>query len=195
MPWQTKAQRVSVLAALAIKKEIVMQRLIRLREHEGHPDKPGKPLPVEEAAARAGVKYRTWQRWEAGDSVPYARNLSAIADAFGFDVGEFYDSSGDKAVTPSPFPPANADERLTRMEEGLREHAKRVEALLDRQSQILKRIEDALAQESELASAIAEDGEDFARRVLELARRELQDDAQAPGQGLGTRERSGTRRG
>ena len=106
MPWQTKAEHGTFLAALAIKKEIVKARLVQIREDVGHPDKPGKPLTVEDAAAKAGVKYRTWQRWEAGESVPYARNLAAIADAFEFDVREFYDDSGDKRPTPDPFPPA-----------------------------------------------------------------------------------------
>lgn len=136
MPWQTKAQRGTVLAALAIKREIVKARLLQIREDVGHPDKPGKPLTVEDAAAKAGVKYRTWQRWEAGESVPYASNLAAVADAFGFDVREFYDDSGDKAPTPDPFPPA--------VEADLSDILSDIKAQLAEQTQVLNDVKQLL---------------------------------------------------
>lgn len=160
--WQTRRERVSVEAALAIQRENVMQRLIRLREEIGHPEKQGEPLPQDQAAARAGVTARQWQRWESGVSVPYARNLSAVADAFSFDVAEFYDgpAGGEPALTPSPFAEPDENRTLTIMN--------RVEILLQqqnelltRQSLILERIEAAIDREDEAA----------ARRDAESARR------------------------
>lgn len=154
--WQTGRHRVSVEAALAIQRENVMQRLVRLRQEVGHPDKPGEPLPQDQAAQRAGVTARQWQRWESGASVPYARNLSAVADAYGFDVGEFYDGPAGQlpAATPSPFPAVDSDERLARLEtmlsRGIAEQDRMGEliehqnALLARQSKILEGIENLL---------------------------------------------------
>jgi transcriptional regulator with XRE-family HTH domain len=165
MPWQTKAQRGTVLAVLAIKKEIVKARLLQIREDEGHPDKPGKPLTVEDAAARAGVKYRTWQRWEAGESIPYARNLAAIADAFGFDVAEFYDSSGDRAPTPEPFRPANGEDRLARIETALEALRQEREQGIAEVQALLRRIEDAVTREREAKA----ETEEATKRLLAAA--------------------------
>jgi transcriptional regulator with XRE-family HTH domain len=67
--------------------------------------------------------------------------------------------------------------------------------LLARQANILQRIEDALKQDQELATVLADEGDEFARRLLQLARRELRADAEAQEQSKRTREQSGTRRG
>lgn len=160
--WQTGRDRVRVAAALAIQRENVMQRLVKLREDVGHPERPGEPLPQDQAAQRAGVTVRQWQRWESGVSVPYARNLSAVADAFGFEVAEFYDGpAGQKpADTPSPF--ANGDDsQLDRIEQRLNEarsEQDRITALIEhqnanlqRQSEILEAIERLLATQQAAA--------------------------------------------
>lgn len=162
MPWQTKAERVSVLAALAIKKEMVMRRLVQIREDIGHPDKPGKPLTVEDAASRAGVKYRTWQRWEAGESVPYARNLAAVADAFGFDVADFYDDSGDRAPTPDPFPaPPAIQGELAEVLQVIRDQ-------LEKQSRVLERIERTLEVERTAAETMKSAAEQAGKLVQQI---------------------------
>jgi transcriptional regulator with XRE-family HTH domain len=93
--WRTGRERVSVLAALALHKESVSRKLLQIREENRDPT-TGKPLSQERAAARVHATSRTWQRWESGETVPYPRNLEAIAIAFGFDVGEFFD--GDEEV-------------------------------------------------------------------------------------------------
>lgn len=82
--WQTGRQRVSVLAELAIRKEIVATKLAQLRD--------AHDLTQERAAAHVGVTVRQWQRWETGVSVPYPRNLDAIAEKFGISVAEFFDA-------------------------------------------------------------------------------------------------------
>lgn len=118
--WRTSRERVSVLADLAIRKETVMRRLVKLRDDVGHPTREGEPLPQDQAAQRAGITYRQWQRWEAGESVPFARNLAKIADAFGFEVGEFDDGAGrETAATPSPFPGDLGESQLDRVERRL----------------------------------------------------------------------------
>lgn len=108
MSWQPGRQRVSVLAALAIRKETVSRRLLKLRED--HPQPDGDPLPQERAAQRVGVSVRQWQRWEGGDSIPYPRNLGAIADTFDFDVNEFY--SDEPVVTNGTQPPLTQLDRI-----------------------------------------------------------------------------------
>jgi transcriptional regulator with XRE-family HTH domain len=74
---------------MAIRKERIAARLLELREREN--------LTQEQAAARVGVTMRQWQRWEAGESVPYSRNLDQIAERFEITVGEFFEPSGDGA--------------------------------------------------------------------------------------------------
>jgi transcriptional regulator with XRE-family HTH domain len=81
--WQTKAEVRSVEAQMAITRERVMAQMLRLRQMHGSED---DPMSQEEAAHTAGVSARTWQRWEAGDTVPYARNLSTVAEKFGLPL-------------------------------------------------------------------------------------------------------------
>lgn len=128
--WQNGRQRVSVLAALAIHKETVSKKLSELRE--AHADsQTGKPLSQEKAAARVGVTMRQWQRWESGESVPYPRNLDAIAAEFDFDVAEFFEEGTPpaKPSTPDPFADATG-ERLARMEAQLVKNGRLLNALL-----------------------------------------------------------------
>lgn len=149
-----------------------MERLLRLRSDEGHPEKPGEPLPQDQAAQRAGVTVRQWQRWESGVSVPYARNLAAVADAFGFDVAEFYDGPAGQAPaeTPDPFAGARGEpDRLDEMAAQLAKHAARVEELLARQSRILKNIEDGEAAQARILKNIetAVEAQQAAAKTLE----------------------------
>lgn len=78
---------------MALHPEAVQARIAKLREDSG--------LTQEQAAAKAGVTLRQWQRWEAGQSMPYPRNLSVIAEQFGIDVQEFFTASpnGGKPAT------------------------------------------------------------------------------------------------
>lgn len=75
---------------MALRKERVAERLLQLREVHS--------LTQEQAAAHVGVTMRQWQRWEAGDSMPYARNLEQIAERFEVPVADFYD--GQSAMSP-----------------------------------------------------------------------------------------------
>lgn len=84
MSWHGQARRVSVLAEMALRQEKVSERLLELRERQG--------LSQEDAARKVGITHRQWQRWETGASMPYPRNLDAVASAFGIGVGEFFDA-------------------------------------------------------------------------------------------------------
>lgn len=97
--WQNGRQRVSVLAAMALKQERVVQKLTQLREDHS--------LTQEQAAGKVGVTLRQWQRWEAGESMPYPRNLDMIASRFGFDPGEFFDA--DQVVQMNNDNPSQLD--------------------------------------------------------------------------------------
>lgn len=134
-PWRERRHRVSVLAEMALRKEKVTQRLRELRELHG--------LTQDQAAARVGINLRQWQRWEAGDSMPYPRNLDTIASAFGITVAEFFDPPPRVAVDHSELGAvreqlARLDDHISALQNG---RASGVEQLLERQSAILERLE------------------------------------------------------
>jgi transcriptional regulator with XRE-family HTH domain len=83
MSWRGQPKRVSVIAEMALRREKIAQRLGELRE--------SNTLTQEQAAAKVGVTLRQWQRWEAGESVPYPRNMDVVASKFGISVAEFFD--------------------------------------------------------------------------------------------------------
>lgn len=72
----------SVLAEMARQRHEENVRLGRRIAHRR--DELG--LTQDEAAERAHVTLRAFQRWEAGESRPYARNLKELAQAFGLDT-------------------------------------------------------------------------------------------------------------
>lgn len=90
MSWQGQRHRVSVLAEMALRREKVMERLLELRERHG--------LSQEDAAHKVGITTRQWQRWETGESMPYPRNLDAVASRFGISVADFFDEPADISV-------------------------------------------------------------------------------------------------
>ena len=85
LPWQTRRQAVNLLDLMAAQKAQVQERLAQLRDTYD--------LTQEEAAAKVGVNLRQWQRWEAGDSRPYTRNLEAVARAFGVSTDDILGAS------------------------------------------------------------------------------------------------------
>lgn len=111
MSWQTRTRRVSVMAEMALRKEMLAARLEELRESNN--------LTQENAAAKVGVTLRQWQRWEAGESVPYPRNLDVIASRFGITVGEFFDET----------PRAQLSDRLDDLQEQVADLTSRLAAL------------------------------------------------------------------
>lgn len=100
---------------MALRQEKVSERLLELREHHG--------LSQEDAARKVGITHRQWQRWETGESMPYPRNLDAVASAFGISIVEFFDP--DEPVVPDA-------PHLARIEDRLAEQEKRLDALLER---------------------------------------------------------------
>lgn len=180
MSWHKPRQRVSLLAELALKRESVSRKLAELREQHS-PD--GRPLAQEKAAALVGVSMRQWQRWEAGESVPYPRNLGMIADAFGFDVSEFYDDTdrpdlklvagnADKLDLILAELGRARDERLLALAdlEAARVERAAMQRIIETQNELLERQEELLAKmearlmaleavDRALASLEARDGE------------------------------------
>lgn len=107
--WQSRRERVSLLADMAIKQRQVAETLARLRrQHE---------LTQEQASERAGVAVRQWQRWEGAETMPHPRNLERLAEAFDIPVSEFF------ADRPVPDLMGRLDNdvigRLARIEEQL----------------------------------------------------------------------------
>lgn len=140
--WRPGRERVSVLAELALRKELVSRRLTELREEHG--------LSQERAAGRVGVTVRQWQRWESGNSVPYPRNFDAIAEAFGISVAEFFDGSHD-GTAERPV------SQLDRIEAALQErveHDKRIAGLIEHQNRLLADQTDLLTTIRTLVAAL-----------------------------------------
>lgn len=144
--WQTSRARVSVLADLAIRKETVVRKLTELRE--------AHDLTQERAAAQVGVTVRQWQRWESGKSVPYARNISAIAGHFGINEGEFFDPPEERKPTPQPV--AGQDALVLQLD--------RIEA---RQEDILARLDRVEKALSGRVDAVDENLRRLGRAVVE----------------------------
>lgn len=114
MSWQGGPRRVSVLAEMALRRERIAERLTEIREHNS--------LTQENAAAKVGVTLRQWQRWEAGESVPYPRNLDAVASRFGLSVADFFDGDLSASATRSALLEARVEDleaQLTEMRAGL----------------------------------------------------------------------------
>jgi transcriptional regulator with XRE-family HTH domain len=111
---------------MALRKERVVQRLVDLREQNS--------LTQEQAAQKVGVTHRQWQRWEAGESMPYPRNLDLIATRFGITVAGFFD---DEDESPAVLPlPTNLAEELAEIRQFLESLDQKVSRLLQiRESQ------------------------------------------------------------
>jgi transcriptional regulator with XRE-family HTH domain len=82
--WQGRREAANLLAVLAEQQTRVAERVGRLREAHA--------LTQEAAAARAGVTLRQWQRWESGESEPYARNLAKLSEEFDVPLSELVGS-------------------------------------------------------------------------------------------------------
>lgn len=142
---------------MALRKELIAQRLAELRGMRGQSQ--------EQAAAFVGITHRQWQRWEAGESVPYPRNLEQVASRYGISVAEFFDpqpSSGNGAqpdVVRGLLADQNAN--LARQSEILEDLRAEVTQLRTAQQDLYQRM-DALA-ESMAALAKALDAERRAR--------------------------------
>lgn len=181
--WQTRRQRVSVLAEMALRKDNIVRRLVALREQHG--------LTQEQAAQKVGVTSRQWQRWESGDSVPYPRNLDQIASKFGVTVAEFFDNDGDHR---SPVVVdrldgeladriASIEDTLAGMEAALglaaSERREMVE-LLARQTKLLAAIEAATTRADDVRRSLDESAKQSDRASQEVLRRLEELQAVAP---------------
>jgi transcriptional regulator with XRE-family HTH domain len=82
MSWQEHEEHATLLRVMDEQRKRIAERVRRIRRDY--------TLTQEQAAARAGVTIRTWQRWEAGEGEPYANNLEALAREFDFAPAEFY---------------------------------------------------------------------------------------------------------
>ena len=77
---------------MALNRERVAERMRLLRRPDDPTaENPTYELSQEAAAHKAGVTTRQWQRWEAGESMPYPRNLGEVADRFGIEVSDFFE--------------------------------------------------------------------------------------------------------
>lgn len=86
----------NLCAHMAEPHDRVAERIRRIRNDHA--------LTQEEAASRAGVGLRQWQRWEHGESQPYRSNIERLIREFGVSPADFYDVA------------ETSDDRLERIE-------------------------------------------------------------------------------
>jgi transcriptional regulator with XRE-family HTH domain len=116
MSWQTTTVGPSLLDQMAEQEERVAARLRQLRDEYGNGD---RPLSQEDAAHKAGVKTRQWQRWEAAAHMPRRSNLEQIAEAFGVSTSAFYEMSAVPAERRSTTQLDRIEASLARIEKAL----------------------------------------------------------------------------
>jgi transcriptional regulator with XRE-family HTH domain len=120
---------------MALQQRAMGRRIAELRERAR--------LTQEAAADKAGVTLRAYQKWEAGGGIQYA-NLTRLAEVFRVPVERI---TGEESA-PDPFATSTQLDRLEqRIGQLLDDHVSlqaeidQQNALLARQSEILKRIE------------------------------------------------------
>lgn len=131
MSWSERERIATLILAVAEKRQVIMDRLLRYREENARPEdiQRGRPLPQEEAASRAKVRPRQWQRWERGVSVPHPNNLAQLAKRLRIPIAEFFpEESGDttNGDTPDLMGTVNGD-----MPDDLRQQLADLDAKLD----------------------------------------------------------------
>jgi ribosome-binding protein aMBF1 (putative translation factor) len=92
--WKERERAATLVLAVAARRQAIMDRMLRYRVENARPEdkQKGKPLPQEQAARRADVDSRQWQRWETGETMPHQSNLQQLATKLRIPIAEFYDA-------------------------------------------------------------------------------------------------------
>jgi hypothetical protein len=111
-------------------------------------------------ADHVGVTERSATDWQSKGGIEYA-NAEKLAELFEVDVDYIWRGPNEAERAPSPFAGQDAiADRLAALEERvsdqLAEHARKVEAFLKRQDNVLKRIEASIEREREAAKETRE---------------------------------------
>lgn len=130
-----------------------------------------------DVAAMVGVELRTYQRWEAGERMPYKRHVLELAQALDVDV-EVLTGTLTTADTLLRIEQGVIDNnRLLRQaivnaaSNGLSEEIAQQNDLLARQTLILERITQALARVQQLVEALGvPDGTTLQDHLAQIAR-------------------------
>lgn len=140
---------------------------IRERREELHLTQPGVVELIEQlqdalptthrlhrdVLGKAPVGLRGYQTWEAGGGIDWEK-AKLLAEVLQMDVREMMHGPREDQPTPDPFADADQDARIAAMEARLMEQADMIRGLIDdqnklleRQSEILARIEAAVDRE------------------------------------------------
>lgn len=119
-------------------REAMGQRIKELRE--------ARRLRQQAMADAVGVSLRAYQAWEAGDTGIKWENAEALAVALETSASHILHGDLREKVdgTPDPFAAGDLDTRLANIEQALAnriDHDRKIDAMLERQTAILKRIE------------------------------------------------------
>lgn len=115
--WSRRAFTAKVQLHLAAQLEEIGQRIVELRERH--------LLTQEQAARELGVALRTLSRWEAGEAMPYLRNVERLAEVFNVRPSDILGGQTPIAQTAIPD-----DTTLTRQLEEISARLSRIEQAL-----------------------------------------------------------------
>jgi transcriptional regulator with XRE-family HTH domain len=135
-----------------------MDRMLRYRVENARPEdkQKGKPLPQEQAARRADVDSRQWQRWETGETMPHQSNLQQLATKLRIPIAEFYDAeepeetrgdTPDLGATFNGTVPNDLREQLDRIEEQLADVRGDQQRIIDEQAKTISDLRTVLLRE------------------------------------------------
>lgn len=122
----------------------VSERIKKIREDHS--------LTQEQAASRAEVTLRQWQRWESGESTPYKSSLEKVARAFRVPPAEFYDEVDD-------LPPGRMDDverKLAALTDLVLDLGKKVDDVFGDDGFAAQLREERAAREADVASLQAQ---------------------------------------
>lgn len=159
----------SVDTAMALTKDQLAEQLRQHRALRG--------LNQKDVAALVGVELRTYQRWEAGERMPYNRHLVALAEALDVDAETLTGAPHTADALQRIEQAVSENNRLLRQaivhmaSAGLGEEIAQQNDLLARQSMILERITQALARVQQLVEALGvPDGTTLQDHLAQIAR-------------------------
>ena len=139
MSWSRQAIATSVHKAMALTKDQFAEQIRHHRALRG--------LNQSDVAYKVGVELRTYQRWEAGERMPYKRHVLALARALDIDVEVLTGTLSTSDTLLRIEQAVSENNRLLRQAivnaagNGLGQEIAQQNALLARQSLILERIQ------------------------------------------------------
>lgn len=165
MPWTGNRVADTILREMEAHRKRLGAQLLELRKARG--------WSQEDAAHEIGVGVKTWRLWERAKTLPYDSNIRRLAEVFEVDPDYF----GQLRPAPLGLDVESAAEPLAETLAQLLAAVTKQNELLERQSEVLERIEARLGEDRGVRDEIAEL---ISRRGQELVRGLTEDEPDPP---------------